>query len=48
MVLFYCTFLALRAQDSTNREYGTDGLELRREELKFSGSEDFMPVSIFL
>lgn len=48
MVLFYCTFLALRAQDTNNPEYETNGLELRGEELEFSGSGDFMPVSISL
>ncbi|KAA6407887.1 MAG: hypothetical protein FRX48_08238 [Lasallia pustulata] len=37
MVLFYCTFLALRAQDTNNPEYETNGLELRGEELEFSG-----------
>lgn len=37
LVLFFCTFLAMKAEDSENRQRSTDDWEQRGEDLRFSG-----------
>ena len=42
MILFYCTFLALKAQDPSSHGGEMDNHELRGETEEFGGSEVFL------